>query len=67
MAGVDIRTVAELMGHQTIHMTMRYAHLAPAHGLAAVQKLVRHSGNGTDTKTSTKRLGRVAEIKAKSA
>ena len=39
MAGVDIRTVAELMGHQTIQMTMRYAHLAPAHGLAAVQML----------------------------
>ena len=30
MAGVDIRTVAELMGHKTIQMTMRYAHLAPS-------------------------------------
>ena len=39
MAGVDIRTVAELMGHQTIQTTMRYAHLAPANGLAAVQML----------------------------
>lgn len=28
MAGVDLRTVAELMGHQQIQMTMRYAHLA---------------------------------------
>jgi site-specific recombinase XerD len=36
MAGVDLRTVAELMGHKTIQMTMRYAHLAPAHQLAAV-------------------------------
>jgi site-specific recombinase XerD len=25
MAGVDIRTVAQLMGHRTIQMTMRYA------------------------------------------
>ena len=39
MAGVDIRTVAELMGHKTIQMTMRYAHLAPEHQLAAVQRL----------------------------
>jgi len=40
MAGVDIRAVAELMGHKTIQMTMRYAHLAPEHNLAAVERLV---------------------------
>jgi hypothetical protein len=39
MAGVDIRTVQELMGHKTITMTLRYSHLAPQHHLAAVQKL----------------------------
>ena len=39
MSGVDLRTVAELMGHKTIQMTMRYAHLAPAHQLAAVERL----------------------------
>ena len=39
MAGVDLRTVAELMGHKKIQMTMRYAHLAPAHKLDAVEKL----------------------------
>jgi len=39
MQGVDIRTVAELMGHKTIQMTMRYAHLAPEHKLQAVRKL----------------------------
>ena len=31
MAGVDLRTVQVLMGHKTIQMTMRYAHLAPEH------------------------------------
>lgn len=36
MAGLDIRTVQELMGHST--MTMRYAHLSPAHLRAAVNK-----------------------------
>ncbi len=39
MAGVDLRTVQELMGHKTIQMTVRYAHLAPKHELAAVQRL----------------------------
>jgi hypothetical protein len=39
MAGVDLGTVAELMGHKTIQMTMRYAHLAPEHNLAAVERL----------------------------
>lgn len=39
MAGVDIRTVQELMGHKSILMTMRYAHLAPDHQRAAVEKL----------------------------
>ena len=28
MAGVDIRTVQELMGHETLAMTVRYAHLS---------------------------------------
>ena len=52
MAGVDLRTVAVLMGHKTIQMTMRYAHLAPAHAAAAVQKLVG-SVEPTDTTTDT--------------
>lgn len=39
MAGVDLRTVQELMGHKTIQMTVRYAHLAPKHQLNAVQRL----------------------------
>lgn len=38
MAGVDIRTVQELMGHSTITMTMRYAHLSPEHLKQAVNK-----------------------------
>jgi integrase len=39
MADVDIRTVAELMGHKKIQMTMRYAHLAPEHKPVAVERL----------------------------
>ena len=36
MKGVDLRTVQELMWHKTITMTLRYAHLSPAHQLEAV-------------------------------
>jgi len=31
MKGLDLTTVKEILGHQTIKMTMRYAHLSPMH------------------------------------
>jgi hypothetical protein len=40
MAGVDLRTVQEFLGHHSIVTTMRYAHLSPEHGQAAIEKLV---------------------------
>ncbi len=44
MAGVDIRSVQDLLGHRSIVMTMRYAHLSPAHQQANVERLVRSDG-----------------------
>jgi integrase len=41
MAGVDLYTVKELLGHSDFAMTQRYAHLAPEHKAAAVAKLGR--------------------------
>ena len=42
------------MGHQTLAMTVRYAHLSPGHRLDAVQRLVRPaSGEATGTTTGT--------------
>jgi integrase len=41
MAGVDMRTVAEILGHKTIQMTQRYAHLSPEHLKDAVAKMNR--------------------------
>ncbi len=65
MAGVDIRTVQELMGHKTISMTVRYSHLAPKHTLAAVERLSGAISEApTDTKTST---GAVEQASAETA
>ena len=54
MAGVDIRTVQELLGHKTIGMTVRYSHLAPKHTLAAVERLDAPQEGPTDTTTDTR-------------
>ena len=42
MAGVDLNTVRELLGHADLKMTLRYAHLAPEHMAAAAAKLIRN-------------------------
>jgi integrase len=40
MAGVNLKTVKDLLGHKTIRMTARYAHLAAHHLKAAVELIV---------------------------
>jgi integrase len=39
MAGVDLRTIQELMGHKDIKMTMGYSHPTPEHKKRAVEVL----------------------------
>jgi hypothetical protein len=58
MAGIDLRTVQELLGHKTLAMTLRYSHLAPEHKRKAVLSLCdtgQVSETPTDTKTDTMR------------
>jgi len=50
MAGVDLVSVKEILGHRDIQTTLRYTHLAPEHLLDAVN---RGSLSGTVTKTIT--------------
>jgi len=51
MVGVPLRTLAELLGHRTLAMVMRYAHLSPAHLRDAVERI---AGTPTDTTTDTR-------------
>lgn len=39
MAEVDLTTFKELLGHKSLTMTLRYAHLAPSHKVNAMDIL----------------------------
>jgi integrase len=53
MAGVDLVSVKEILGHLDIQTTLRYSHLSPGHLREAVN---RGSLTGTATKTATYRI-----------
>ena len=55
MAGIGLREVQDLLGHKSIQMTCRCAHLAPSHQLAAVERLVAFPAeDNTDDPTRTR-------------
>ena len=51
MAGVDLVTLRELMGHSSITITQRYCHPTPQHKVAAVAKLVEYNEAATKSHT----------------
>lgn len=44
LEGVPLRTIQELLGHKTIQMTLRYAHLTPDHRAEAVALVAKRFG-----------------------
>jgi integrase len=61
MAGIDITTVKELLGHKTLTMTLRYAHLAPSHKVKAVDILDQALTNSQTTQLQHRKEGAVNE------
>lgn len=59
-AGVDLRAVKDLMGHSTMQMTSRYAHLEDRHLTKAVKKIQPKRG---DHVVTTKRQKRSSKAK----
>ena len=56
MAGVDIKTVQELVGHKTPEMTHRYAHLSPTHKRSAIELLAQKIGTNLAPEGNSKEI-----------
>ena len=64
MAGVDLTAVKELLGHKTITMTMRYAHLAPSHKVKAVAMLEQLHDNYMTIQANAQKKHPACELSA---
>jgi hypothetical protein len=58
---VNLRTVAQLLGHRTLQMAMRYAHLSQSHELAAVERLCK-TGEGNEKRSDTSPKGGLEKV-----
>jgi Phage integrase family len=65
MRGASLKAIQELLGHATIEMTMRYAHLAPHVAQQAVRLLdgghCTHVASGADSLGSPSQLEAIAK------
>jgi integrase len=69
MRGVTLKELQELLGHASLTMTMRYAHLAPEHLRTAVTRLEGLTGKATQpiTQEITHEASRLMETSQKSS
>jgi integrase len=63
MAGVDLRTIQELMGHKDIKMTMRYSHPTPEHKRRAVEIFDKMSPSNFTTQANPDENRKVVSIR----
>jgi integrase len=54
MRGVSLKELQELLGHSSLAMTMRYAHLAPEHLRAAVSRLEGLTSDATENRAQAR-------------
>ncbi len=55
MAGVDLMSIKQILGHKTIRMTLRYPHMSPDHrrnAVAAIDRALTSQSDSTSQFTS---------------
>ncbi|OGX24449.1 MAG: hypothetical protein A3J51_01155 [Omnitrophica WOR_2 bacterium RIFCSPHIGHO2_02_FULL_45_21] len=62
MAGVDVKSVQELMRHKSIEMTMRYTHLSPDHKKKAVDILGQRISTNIAQTPTTEEVGTIEDL-----
>lgn len=66
MAGVDLYTVKETLGHKALAMTARYSHLTPGHQRQAFERLAdrqdRQTGPKSGEQGAPEKEARISEV-----
>ena len=65
LAGVPIKAIQDLLGHATMTMTLRYAHLSPEAHRQAILKLENHKQVGRKRDTPSDQTSNLIDISAR--